>query len=109
MSEREICYLYRVARNQNTQLQVLAELNDTDQNEIIRILVKNGEKIPERAVNKLYKKLNVIDKKIAKLGQQYKENINESYKRLVLNEQITELEKEYREIVRALSGCKNEV
>ena len=56
MSEREICYMYREARNQNTQLQVLAELNDTNQNEIIRILTKNGERLPERAINKLYKR-----------------------------------------------------
>ena len=46
MTEREICIMYREARNQNTQLQVLAELNDVSRNEIIRILVKNGEKLP---------------------------------------------------------------
>lgn len=84
MSEREICCMYREARNQNTQLQVLAELNDTNQNEIIRILTKNGERLPERAINKLYKRLNVLD------------------------EQIAKLEREYKDIVRALSGCKDE-
>lgn len=85
MSEREICCMYREARNQNTQLQVLAELNNTSQNEIIRILAKNGEKLPQRAINRLYKRLDT------------------------LNGQIKKLELEYKEIVNALSGCENEV
>lgn len=80
MTEREICIMYREARNQNTQLQVLAELNDVSRNEIIRILVKNGEKLPSRAINQLYKRLDVLEA------------------------QISEREKEYREIVRALNG-----
>ena len=80
MTEREICIMYREARNQNTQLQVLAELNDVSRNEIIRILVKNGEKLPSRAINQLYKRLDVLEA------------------------QISEREKEYKEIVRALNG-----
>lgn len=84
MTEREICIMYREARNQNTQLQVLAELNDVSRNEIIRILVKNGEKLPSRAINQLYKRLDVLE------------------------EQISEREKEYREIVRALNGSEKQ-
>lgn len=80
MTEREICIMYREARNQNTQLQILAELNDVSRNEIIRILVKNGEKLPSRAINQLYKRLDVLEA------------------------QISEREKEYKEIVRALNG-----
>lgn len=80
MTEREICIMYREARNQNTQLQVLAELNDVSRNEIIRILVKNGEKLPSRAINQLYKRLDVLEA------------------------QISEREKEYKEIVQALNG-----
>lgn len=68
------------ARNQVTQLQVLAELNDTDRNQIIGILVKNGETIPERVISQLYRRLDT------------------------LNAQISEREREYRGIVRALSG-----
>ena len=71
---RNLGYMYREARNQNTQLQVLAELNDTNQNEIIRILTKNGERLPERAINKLYKRLNVLDEQIAKLVQYFFDN-----------------------------------
>lgn len=74
--------MYREARNQNTQLQVLAELNDVSRNEIIRILVKNGEKLPSRVINQLYKRLDVLEA------------------------QIFEREKEYREIVRALNGSE---
>lgn len=80
MTEREICLIYREARNQNTQLQVLAELNDVSRNEIIRILVKNGEKLTDRVINQLYKRLDVLEA------------------------QISEREKEYREIVQALRG-----
>lgn len=80
MTEREICIMYREAKNQNSQLQILAELNGVSRNEIIRILVKNGEKLPSRAINQLYKRLDVLEA------------------------QISEREKEYKEIVRALNG-----
>ena len=80
MTEREICIMYRGTRNQNQQLQILAELNNVSRNEIIRILVKNGEKLPSRAINQLYKRLDILDA------------------------EIFEREKEYREIVRALNG-----
>lgn len=82
MTEREICIMYRDAKNQNTQLQILADLNSVSRIEIIRILVSNGEKLPSRTVNQLYKRLDVLDA------------------------QISEREREYREIVRALSGGK---
>lgn len=82
MTEREICIMYRDAKNQNTQLQILADLNGVSRIEIIRILVSNGEKLPSRTVNQLYKRLDVLDA------------------------QISEREREYREIVRALSGDK---
>ena len=80
MTEREICIMYRGTRNQNQQLQILAELNNVSRNEIIRILVKNGEKLPSRAINQLYKRLDILDA------------------------EIFEREKEDREIVRALNG-----
>lgn len=72
--------MYREARNKNTQLQILAELNGVSRNEIIRILVKNGEKLPDRVINQLYKRLDVLEA------------------------QICEREREYREIVKALNG-----
>lgn len=67
MTEREICIMYREARNQNTQLRILAELNDVNRNEIMRILVKNGEKLPSRAINQLYKRLDVLEAQIKEI------------------------------------------
>lgn len=82
MTEREICLSYREAKNRNTQLQVLAELNGTSRVRIIGILLKNGEKLPDRVISQLYKRLDVLDA------------------------QISEREREYREIVQALNGGK---
>ncbi len=81
MTEKEICLMYREAKNKDLQLSILAELNDVSRNEIIRILVKNGDKLSVRVINQLYKRLDVLDV------------------------QITEKQKEYREIVRALNGA----
>lgn len=82
MTEREICIMYREAKNQNTQIQILADLSSMSRIEIIKILVRNGEKLPSRAINQLYKRLDT------------------------LAAQISEREKEYREIVQALNGGK---
>lgn len=82
MTEREICIMYREAKNQNAQIQILADLNSMNKIEIIKILVRNGEKLPSRAINQLYKRLDALEA------------------------QISEREKEYREIVQALNGGK---
>lgn len=82
MTEREICIMYREAKNQNTQIQILADLSSMSRIEIIKILVRNGEKLPSRAINQLYKRLDTLEA------------------------QISEREKEYREIVKALNGGK---
>ena len=58
----------------------MAELNDTDRNQIIGLLVKHGEEIPDRVVSQLYRRLDALDA------------------------QISEREKEYCSIVRALNG-----
>lgn len=82
MTEREICIMYREAKNQKNQLQILAELNGTSRYEVIRILIKNGEKLLPDVIGQLYKRLNALEK------------------------QISEREGEYREIVRALNGSE---
>lgn len=82
MTEREICIMYREAKNQNAQIQILADLSSMSRIEIIKILVRNGEKLPSRAINQLYKRLDALEA------------------------QISEREKEYREIVKALNGGK---
>ena len=80
MTEREICIMYRGAKNQNAQIQILVDLSSMSRIEIIKILVRNGEKLPSRAINQLYKRLDALEA------------------------QISEREKEYREIVQALNG-----
>ena len=82
MTEREICIMYRGAKNQNAQIQILVDLSSISRIEIIKILVRNGEKLPSRAINQLYKRLDALEA------------------------QISEREKEYREIVQALNGGK---
>lgn len=74
--------MYREAKNQNAQIQILADLSSMSRIEIIKILVRNGEKLPSRAINQLYKRLDALEA------------------------QISEREKEYREIVKALNGGK---
>ena len=44
MTAREICYSYRNARHKAQQIQILAELNAVDSLEIIKALVRGGEK-----------------------------------------------------------------
>ena len=83
MTEREICTSYRNAAKQTAQIQILAELNGMSRMQIITILLRNGEKLPERTINQLYKRLDDLDA------------------------QISEREREYREIVKALNGGKN--
>lgn len=80
MTEREICLIYREAKKQNAQLQILAELNGMSRVEIITILVRNGEKLPHRTIKQLYKRLDDLE------------------------EQISIREREYREIVQALNS-----
>ena len=82
MTEREICIMYRGAKNQNAQIQILVDLSSMSRIEIIKILVRNGEKLPSRAINQLYKRLDALEA------------------------QISEREKEYREIVQAWNGGK---
>ena len=75
--------MYREAKNQNAQIQILADLSSMSRIEIIKILVRNGETLPSRAINQLYKRLDALEA------------------------QISECEKEYREIVQALNGGKD--
>lgn len=80
MTEREICLSYREAKKQNTQLQILAELNGVSRVQIIGILLRNGETVSSSVIKQLYKRLETLEA------------------------QISEREREYREIAQALSG-----
>ena len=80
MTEGEICSLYRRAKYKSRQISILVELNGTNKLEIMKILLKNGEKLPEGDINQLYKRLDDLE------------------------EQIVEREKEYRMIANMLIG-----
>lgn len=89
MTDGEICRNYRGAKNRSEQIQILAELNDTGRDKIIRILLQNGEKVriplPSRGKPRkqemtdeeyyaaLFNRLDVLDVKIAKLEREYRD------------------------------------
>lgn len=51
MAENEICRRYRQSIDRGEQIQILAELNCVPRQEIIRILVHNGETDPVSECN----------------------------------------------------------
>ncbi len=70
MTAREICRSYHAARHKAQQ--ILAELNDTDSLEIIKALVRGGERLPDSTVNKLYKRLDKLEMEIREREREYK-------------------------------------
>lgn len=80
MTEREICLSYREAKDKKKQIPILADLSELSKPEIIGILLRNGESVAKQDIERLYKRLDTLDA------------------------QITEREKEYRAIVKALTG-----
>lgn len=100
MTDGEICREYRLAKNKPEQIQILADLNRMDKQRIINILLSGGEKvkfIPSSGGRKATKDLT---------GEKYKLLL---YKRLdVLDSKIAKAEKEYRQIIEALRTFWNE-
>lgn len=80
MTEREICLSYREAKDKRKQIPILADLSELSKPEIIGILLRNGENVMKQDIEKLYKRLDTLDA------------------------QIAEREREYRAIVKALTG-----
>ena len=64
MTAREICRSYHSARHKAQQIQILAELNAVDSLEIIKALVRGGERLPDSTVNKLFKRLDKLEMEI---------------------------------------------
>lgn len=54
------------------QMLILAGLNRTRKLEIIKIMLKNGEKLTEKDINKLYKRLDVLEEQIAEREKEYR-------------------------------------
>ena len=72
MTEREICHSYHNAKHKAQQIQILADLNGINILEILNILARNGEKLPETTLNKLYAKLDRIETQIREKEWEYK-------------------------------------
>lgn len=81
MTDHEICYNYRSAKNKYEQIQTLAELNATNRWEIIKILARGGEKLTKRTESIMQRRLETLEA------------------------QIREREKEYREIAEIMKGA----
>lgn len=87
MSDREICLSYRLAKDKFVQIEILAELNLTDKEEIVKILLQNGEQpylsnkkmVKEMKRHKtaymeaFFKRIDELDAKIAKMEKEYME------------------------------------
>ena len=73
MTEREICRSYRNAANQNAQIQILTELTGRKRLDIIMVLARNGEKLPKKCIDKLFKRLDKLDAQIYERESEYKE------------------------------------
>ena len=80
MTEREICLSYREAKDKRKEIPILADLSELSKPEIIGILLRNGENVMKQDIEQLYKRLDTLDA------------------------QIAEREREYRAIVKALTG-----
>ena len=80
MTEREICLSYREAKDKRKQIPILADLSELSKPEIIGILLRNGENVMKQDIEQLYTRLDTLDA------------------------QIAEREREYRAIVKALTG-----
>ena len=80
MTEREICLSYREAKDKRKQIPILSDLSGLSEPEIIGILLRNGESVAKQDIEHLYKRLDTLDA------------------------QIAEREREYRAIVKALTG-----
>ena len=97
MTNSEICRTYRLAKNRDEQIQILADRNCTSRAEIIGILINGGEnvRIPLPASGR--RKKDMTDK------QYYKALV----KRMdTLDAEISKREKEYLAIAAVLKGWK---
>lgn len=104
MTEQEICISYKGAKNLNEQTQILAELNGTSRNEIIRILVSNDVELSRTTVTYLYKRLDQLNERIVEKERKCTElGGNDHYRRLTrLENEIRNNEREYRDIAKTL-------
>jgi TolA-binding protein len=65
--------MYREAKDQDKQLQILAELSGKSKAEVIKILIQNGEKLSDKEVGRMHKQLDKLNAKIVELEKEYRE------------------------------------
>ena len=72
LTEYEICSLYRQAKNKSSQIPILVDLSEFSKAEIIGILLRNGEPVAKRDTEHLYKQLNMLETQIAAHEREYR-------------------------------------
>lgn len=98
MTDGEICRDYHNAKDRSEQIQILADRNVTSRDKIIKVLLRNGEKVmiplPRRG-------------KRRKREMTEKEYYRALFKRLdYLDAVIAKAESEYRDIVAVIKGAE---
>lgn len=71
MTDREICRMYREAKDRRAQLQILADLSGMGKAGVIGVLARNGERLPCGEAAKLYRRLDALEKQIRELEREY--------------------------------------
>ena len=72
MTEKEICSMYRGAKDKRKQIQIISDMKRTSKVEIIMILMKNGEDVSEKEIEQLFKRLDVLDRQIVEREREYR-------------------------------------
>lgn len=114
MTPNEICRNYRQSKDKKEQIKILADLNCTSKDEIIKVLVDCGEmEPPEEKPKRIVKKKTtslpeltkpVADALFARIDELDKEIKPLEDKRKALDAQMEPLRIEFNEIVSFLNG-----
>lgn len=73
MTELEICGSYRRGKDQDAQIRILSELTGKSEYEIMEIIVRGGYELPKKRINRLIKRMDTLNDKIWDMEQEYKE------------------------------------
>lgn len=77
LNENEICRSFRMAKSRRTQIVILSELNLCSKDDILRVLVTNGEDIcgmggrKDKNIEKVLKILDEVDTEIKDAERRY--------------------------------------
>lgn len=111
MTPNEICRDYRSAKNKREQIKILADLNCTSTEEIIKVLVDCGEmappkKKPAKRTESEPVKMPEMSEAVADVLFQRMEELDKLIK--PLEDQLKPLQREYTDIAAFLKGCGRE-